>query len=261
MMSWFFDLFSFFATGGGILATMVLVAAAIVVWDWRAVLPALLLVQISFATLALRVYAVPLAWSTAHVSTMLIACLMLGLSMLQVPFSRSLHQAGNWFLRFLAIGAVLTCWRLVEITISLPQFSAGQISYFTFMAVFAFIILSLSDSPIFTVAGLLLWVVVVQTMLEVLLPYPGVIAIMGAVQLLLALTGSYLILADRVPQRFARRVATDVTFPDDLSMVTVDEVDDTVETAPLPIIAPHLLTYTPPANGEEASERTPQSSG
>ena len=149
----------------------------------------------------------------------------------------------------------------MEITISLPQFSAGQISYFTFMAVFAFIILSLSDSPIFTVAGLLLWVVVVQTMIEVLLPYPGVIAIMGAVQLLLALTGSYLILADRVPQRFARRVATDVTFPDDLSMVTVDEVDDTVETAPLPIIAPHLLTYTPPANGEEASERTPQSSG
>lgn len=257
-MNWFFGFFDFFATGGGIVATMAIAALAILLWDWRAMLAGLFLVQISLATLALNVYQVPVAWATAHVTTILICCLMLALSMTQVALSRSSQQAGNWFLRLLAISAVFACWRLVEINVALPQFMSNQVAFFTFMAVFAFIILSLSDSPLFTVAGLLLWIMVVQLVIEVLLPYPALIAIMGAVQLLLGLTGSYLILADRVPQRYARRVVTDVTFPDDRTLVTVDEADDSVDTTPLPILSPPLLTQSPERNGEDAAQRTRQ---
>lgn len=259
-MDWLFDFFSFFATGGGILTTMVIIAIAILAWDWRVMLPALFVVQLSVATLVQQVYGVPTAWATAHVSTMLIACLMLAISMLQVPFSRSLRQAGNWFLRLVAIGAVFVCWRLVDVTVSLPQFPSNQVAYFTFLAVSAFIILSLSDSPVFTIAGLLLWTIMVQIVIEVLLPYPTVIALIGAVQLLLALTGSYLILADRIPQRYAQRVMTDVAFPDDELVVTFTEVDDTIETTPLPVVVPQLLTVNPESNGDDAPARTPQSS-
>ena len=98
----------------------------------------------------------------------------------------------------------------------------------------ALIILSFSDNPLFTGIGLLLWILLAQTVIQALLPYPTLVAVLGLLQLLLALTCGYLALADRVTQVAAQVVATDITFPDSVTPVDISDIDNSVEVLPVP---------------------------
>jgi hypothetical protein len=262
-MNWFFDALSFFATGVGAALTVGVMILMILVWEWRLALVALVLVQMSLATTAVQVFGIPVPWATAHLITTILAALMLAISMVQVSASRSLHQAGNLLLRLIAVGALFFCWRLMQIEIALPVLTTQQTLFLTVLAISAVVVLSLSDSPLFTSIGMLFWMMTMQLIIEIFLPIPGVLVLMGAAQLLIALTGSYLLLADRVPRRATRVIATDITFPDAVAPVLMLDVDDSIETPALPILPSRLLAEPTGererGTGRSGSDSTPAS--
>lgn len=241
-MDWLFNAFGFFATGLGILMTIAVAALIIVIWEWRTALVGLFIVQFSVAVFAVLVHDVPAQWGATHILIMLLTTLILALSMAQVRSSRSMHQAANWFLRLLGMGVIFMAWRLANIQVALPEFPPNQITYVIALALCSLIMLGLGDNPFFTGVALLLWTVPIQLLIEVLLPEPTVIAFLGVIQLLLALTCGYLILADRVPSAATRVVATDITFPDSPTPITFDEDDNFINPEPFSGLSKGLLT-------------------
>jgi hypothetical protein len=81
------------------------------------------------------------------------------------------------------------------------------------LALTAALFLALGENPLYVGVGLLLWCVVVQAVVGPLLGIPSLAAIIGIVELLLALACSYLVLVDEAPATRAPQVITDVAFP------------------------------------------------
>lgn len=260
-MNWFFDLFSFFATGYGAALTVAVMILMILIWEWRLALVALVVVQVSLATTAVQIFGIPEPWATAHLTTTILAALMLAISMVQVSASRSLHQAGNLFLRLIAVGALFFCWRLMQIEIALPQLTPEQTLFLTLLVISTIVVLSLSDSPLFTSIGMLFWMMIMQLIIEIFLPVPAVLVLIGAAQLMLALTGSYLLLADRVPRGITRVIPTDITFPDAVAPVLMLDVDDSIDTPALPILSSRLLAEPPHDRQAQAGRADPDGAG
>lgn len=247
-MDWLFNAFGFFATGMGVLATIAIAILIILIWDWRAALLGLFVVQFSVAVFGVLVHDVPGQWATTHILIMLLNTLILALSMVQIRSSRSLRQAGNWVFRLMGVAVIFMAWRLANIQVALPEFPANQTTYLIALVLCSLIMLGLGDSPFFTGVALLLWMIPIQLLIEVLVPEPTVIAFMGGLQLLLALTCGYLILADRVPRAATRVVATDVTFPDSPGPITLVDDDNTIDPSPFPGLPKGLL----PNHGADA---------
>ena len=241
-MDWLFSGFGFFATGMGVLMTIAVAALIIVIWDWRVALIGLFVVQFSVATFGVLVHDVPAQWGTTHILIMLLNTLILALSMAQTRSSRSMHQAANWLFRLFGVAVILMAWRLANIQVALPEFPPNQITYVIALALCSLIMLSFGDNPFFTGVALLLWMIPIQLLIEVLLPEATVVAFIGALQLLLALTCGYLILADRVPRAATRLVMTDITFPDSVAPVILFDDDNTIEPEPFPGLPKGLLT-------------------
>lgn len=235
-----FSALGFFTTGMGVLLTLVVGGLIIWFWDRRLSLAGLFIIQVSIATFGVRVHDVSTQWAIAHILIMLLCVLILALSNAQTSASRSMHQPGNWLFRLLAIAIVFLGWRFVNIEVALPAFPANQVRYLISLMLFALLMLSLGDNPHFATVALLLWIIPIQLMVEVLLPEPTLIAFLGLLQLFLALTGGYLILADRIPRAARRVVPTDAVFSDRPMSVALDD-DDSVSVDPLPGLPKALL--------------------
>lgn len=243
-MDWLFSEFSFFTTGMGVLFTIAIAGLIVWAWDWRLALAGLFVIQVSMATFGVQVHGVSTQWAVAHVLIMLLCTLILALSSVQTSSSRSLRQPGNWLFRLLALVIVFVGWRLVNIQVALPEFPPNQITYLIGLLLCALIILGFGDNPLFTGVALLLWIIPIQLIVEVLLPLPTLIAFLGVLQLLIALSCGYLILADRIPRATTRVTPTDVTFPDE--QVAVTHVDDeSVAVDPLPGLPKAFLAGDP----------------
>ena len=240
-----FSAFGFFATGMGVLTTIAIAVLIILIWDWRAALIGLFVVQFSVATFGVLVHDVPAQWGATHVLIMLLNALILALSMTQIGSSRSLRQAGNWLFRLMGVSVIFMGWRLANIQVALPEFPPNQVTYLIALVLCALIMLSLGDSPFFTGVALLLWMIPVQLLIEVLLPVPTLIAFLGGLQLLLALTCGYLILADRVPRAATRVVTTDITFPDSPAPISLVDDGNSIDPKPFPGLPKGLLSGQP----------------
>jgi hypothetical protein len=241
-MDWLFGAFGFFATGMGVVATIAVAALIILIWEWRVALVGLFVVQFSVATFGVLVHDVPAQWGTTHILVMLLSTMILALSVVQARSSRSLHQAANWLFRLFGIAVVFMAWRLASIQVALPEFPPNQVTYMIALAICSLVIFSLGDNPFFTAVALLLWMIPIQLFIEVLLPEPTVIAMIGGLQLLLALTCGYLILADRVPRNVTQLVMTDITFPDSIPPVNLVDDDNTIVPEPFPGLPKGFLT-------------------
>lgn len=240
-MDWIFSALGFFATGIGVLSTIAAAASIVLIWDWRVALAGLFVVQLSLATFGVHVHGVSAQWAMTHILIILLCTLILALSSVQIQSSRSLRQPGNWLLRLLALIVMFMAWRLVNIQVALPEFPPNQVTFLIGLMLCALLLLGLGDNPLFAGVGLLLWIMPVQLIVEVLLPLPTLIAILGALQLLLALTCSYLVLADRIPKATTRIIPTDTTFPDEVGAVEIAQDDNSIDVTPLPGFPQRLL--------------------
>ena len=210
-----FSLFGFFASGFGLMFTGAIAGLMILLWDWRASLIGLVIVQLGVSVIAVLVHDVVPQWAIVQTLIMVLCSLILALSGNQVPSSRTLQQSGNWLMRVMALIMLIISWRLFEFQLPLPEIDSRVTLLFLWLAVCALLTLSLSDNPLFTGAALLLWLIPVQAITSILIPLPSLIIIVGALQLFLALAASYLILTEvygTAGQQEAIAI-TDITFP------------------------------------------------
>ncbi len=241
-MEQLFATLNFLATGTGLLITAASAALIILIWDWRAALVSLFLVQLGTVTLGVQRYGLDAQWAVLELIVMLLMLTMLAMSVVQLEKPRSLHQAGNWVVRFLALILIILAWRVIEVNIPVPIFGPSAVSLFGWLALCALLILGLGDNPFFSTIGLLLWLITAQTMLAVLIPSSDLFALIGGVEILVTLACSYLILFDRVPGSDRRVVMTDIVFPEEGQMIDGDavngygttDVDMAVDALPLP---------------------------
>ena len=173
-MDTLFSSLSFIASGGGILFVGALAAAIVLFWDWRVALICLFLVQLSLAALMTRVHGAPVQWGMVQTLVIGLCCIMLALSAMQVRLSQGGRQSGNWLFRGLILALLIAGWRILDVQVSLP---------------------------------------LVNPQLTQLLSWLALIALLGLVEIVLGLTCSYLILAERLARSTTRPILTDVVFP------------------------------------------------
>jgi hypothetical protein len=211
-----FDLLTFFSTSFGLAVTGATAAALILFWDWRLALAGLVVVQIGVATVTVQVEHMPAEWAAIMTAVTCLACLILALSAQQAGTSPSLRQAGTWLLRALALALVYLAWRALGRGVRLPELVPQVTALFVWLGICVLMILGMSNDPLFTAVGLLLWCIPVQAVVAVLLGVPALIALIGILELVVALACSYLVLAEQLPAVEQQPVLTDITFPDRL---------------------------------------------
>ncbi len=209
---------AFFGGPRGPLILGTVTALMIVIWEWRVALLGLFIVQVGVVSAAVAMNQIPTEWAGVMVVIMGLACLILALSAQQMTRTTTLLQAGTWPLRALLLVLVYIGWALAEVTIPLPGLNPQLADLFVWLALCTLVMLGLSDNPLFASVALLLWLVPVQVIAAVIVNQPTLVALIGMLSLLLALAGSYLILAEQVKAEASAPVVTDITFPEDLAV-------------------------------------------
>ena len=209
-MNTFFAQLDFFTTDSGLLLAAGLVALAIVLWEWRLALLSLLVVQVSVAALTVNRYGVASEWGGVQIVVVALCCVILAISAAQRPGGHRLYLAGSIFLRATALVLILLAGYLFEFNATLPLLDARTTGFFTWLAVSALLMLALGDSALFSAVALLQWSIVAQAVTSVLLRLPGLVSVIGVLELLIALACSYLVLTESIARARPTVVATDV---------------------------------------------------
>lgn len=211
-----FDYFlnaSFWLSSTTLFVIGALAALSILLWDWRASLPLLLLVQLGAGQIAVQRLGAPQEWATIYLLVIVLSCTILALSLLQLPSSRSQAQTSNRLLRAMLLLLLGIALRYLDVRISLPLIDESTALFFIWLVACSLLTLALTDGPLFTAIGLLLWFIPAQTLAMVLLPIPALVALLGSLNLLLTLSCSYLILAESETLLARSQPMTDITFP------------------------------------------------
>lgn len=173
-------------------------ALPIILWDWRIALPSLLVVQLGTGAIFGSAYTLPAPWPAVHLGVLVFACLILLLSILQTR-TVQVDQTGEFssiLFRTLVLGiAALLVWRASG-SIPLPLLDDSTKHLMIWLAVLALVTLGLAETALFGGIALLLWLIPVQSFFSALFPSPAVIVPLGILELLVALSCSYLLLVD-----------------------------------------------------------------
>jgi hypothetical protein len=248
---------AFFAAPSGISVVGVVVAAVVILWEWRAALLGLCMVQLGVAVATVVRHDMPAEWGAIMVGVMALSALILALSARQTHARASLYQSGTWSQRGLLLLLVYASWRLLDWHLPLPQIDPLLADLFLWMALCVLMILGMSENPLFTAVAILLWLIPAQAVTAALLGIPALVALVGMVQLLAALACSYLILVEEAPAE-AAPVITDITFPVEGAGSLM------LPKTPEPVAMPSLLDWLRgrwaermPRDDDEAPDQTP----
>lgn len=213
-MSGLVGILTFFSTGFGLMVVGAIAAAIILFWEWRLALAGLFVVQVGVATVAVQVEQIPGEWAGVMTAVTALTCLILALSAQQVPRPVSLRQSGTFLLRAMVLVVVFLGWQALRDSIRIPELVPQVTALFVWLGLCVLVMLALSDNPLFYAVALLLWCVPVQAVVGVLLGIPALIALIGMLELAIALACSYLVLAEQLPVAEAPPILTDIVFPD-----------------------------------------------
>jgi len=140
----------------------------------------------------------PAPWPAVHLGVLVFACLILLLSVLQTR-TVQVDQTGEFssiLFRTLVLGiAALLVWRASG-SIPLPLLDDSTKHLMIWFAVLALVTLGLAETALFGGIALLLWLIPVQSFFSSLFPSPAVIVPLGILEILVALSCSYLLLVD-----------------------------------------------------------------
>ena len=170
----------------------------LVLWDWRVAIPGLLLVQLGTGGIVGSVYGLPAPWPAVHFGVLLLSSLIFLLSILQTKIVQVDHtgEFSSIVFRTLVVGiAALLVWT-ADADIPLPLLNNMTKLLFLWFTALALLTLGLAESALFGGIALLLWMIPIQAFLSILFPLPAVIVPLGILQLLVALSCSYLLLAE-----------------------------------------------------------------
>ena len=237
--AFFAGLGNLFATGVGILLLGALTGALVVLWDWRVALIGAVLVHLGACSILVLVHDVPGLVAAGQMLAVTLAAAMLGSAGILHANAKSLHQAGNWPLRLMALLFVVVAWWYLDPGYTLPYFSQPETEFLLWTAICALAMWSFSGSPLMGGAAVLLWSTPMYALSSVLLPGSGLPAIVGIADIILALACSYLVLLEPAGARGARN-----TVPHKIA----------VATAPLQQRARQALAARSAAGGAVPSE-------
>ncbi len=200
---------SFFTTGNGVLLLGALAALIVLLWDWRVGLVVLFIEQLGIAALVVGVEDVPVQMMLVQTFIVGLACLMLATSGMQVQLGSTGRQSGGWFFRLLVLGLLAAALLSLDLRFVLPEVSPAIARLFGWLGLIALLMLGLGDHALFTAVALLLWSVLGYAVAAFYAPVAEVMVVIGLVELAVAFTCSYLILAERLPlvERAARAQA------------------------------------------------------
>lgn len=212
-MEQFFSALSIFTSDSGTYIIGLVAALMIVLWDWRASLLGLLVIQLGVAALAVALQGMQPQWAFIQTLVILLCALSISISAAQSKPGGSFQQSGNWVLRIIVLLLLAVCWRLFDFEFPIPLIDPELNGLIIWLAVCAILMMSLSDNSLFTGTALLLWMIPMQVAVIVLWPIPSLIIILGGLELLLALGCSYLLLVENFTGAQRALVMTDISFP------------------------------------------------
>lgn len=211
-----FDLFlgtAFWASATPMWGIAVVATLLLLFWDWRLLLPGLALIQYGVGQVLIHRYGVPAPWLVIYFWVVVLAGLILSLSPMQTRKYQPMDRSGNVVFRGALLLLLLALVYSISLDLPLPILDVATTRLFLWLAACAFLTLALTDNAFFTGAGMLLWLIPVQSLMAVILPQPALIALLGTLLLLVSLACGYLTLAES--ERMAERAAppTDIVFP------------------------------------------------
>lgn len=192
-------LLDFFATGQGVLLLGLLAGLIVLLWDWRVALLSLVIIQIGVAVLLTQVEAVSGQVMFVQTLIMALCATMIATAALQVQLRRSGRQSGGWLFRLLVLSLLGIALYWLDLSLFLPEVAPAISRIFGWIALIALIMLSLGDNPVFTITALLIWALLGQALAAIYAPAPEIMVAIGLMELVLGLTASYLLLAERLP--------------------------------------------------------------
>lgn len=239
----------FFATGQGVLALGALAALIVLLWDWRVALIALVLIQIGVATLLVQIEGASGQIMFVQTLIIVLCAVMVAISGVQVHLRRSGRQSGGWLFRLLVLALLGIALYTLDLSVVLPEIAPAITRVFGWIALTALIMLSLGDNPVFTITALLIWCVLGQALASLYAPASEIMVAIGMMELVLGLTASYLLLAERLP-----RVLTVAAVGNgDAPVRTVAKRNSTEHGAP--------ALFRRPQTGAKAAQPAPPASG
>lgn len=212
-MSGFFAAFAFFGSSGGLILIGLVAAGVILLWEWRTALVGLLVIQLGVIAATVHLQRIPTEWATVIVGVSVLSGLMLAVSAQRIQYTGSLYQSGTWLQRAMILALFALIWRAAAASLQLPEFAPELVQLFAWLVFCLLTILGLSENPLFTAVALLLWLAPVQAVATVLVGVPAIVALIGLLQIMVALACSYLILVEQIPAEEGPAVLTDITFP------------------------------------------------
>lgn len=212
-MNSLFSGLSFFASPGGLTLLGVIAAAIVLLWEWRLALLGLFIIQVGVTAAAVHMQQMPAEWAIVIAGVGGLACLMLAMSAQRIDFTGTLYQSGTWLQRTMILALFGLLWRLSADSVQLPEIAPALVQLFTWLLFCLLTIMALSENPLFTGVALLMWIVPVQVVAASLVGVPMLIALIGLLQILLALACSYLVLVEQTPAENVAPVLTDISFP------------------------------------------------
>ncbi len=208
------DLLTFFSTNIGLIVMGAVAGAIILLWEWRSALAGLFIIQVGVGAVAVQVEKIPAEWAGVMTAVTALACMILALSANQARRPPSLYQSGSMLLRALVLILIFVVWQTLHDSMRIPEIVPQVTSLFVWLALCVLVMLGLSDNPLFYGVALLLWCIPVQAVVGVLLGIPALIALIGMIELVIALACSYLVLVDQLPVTNQQPILTDITFPE-----------------------------------------------
>lgn len=200
----FTGLGNIFATGVGILLLGAIAGALFVLWDWRIALLGAVFIHLGACSILVLVHDVPGLVAAGQLLAVTLAATMLAIAGFLHSDSKSLHQAGNWPLRLLALIFVVIAWWYLDPGYTLPYFSQPETDFMLWTGICALVMWSFSGSPLMAGAAVLLWSTPMYGLASVLLPGSGLPVVVGITDVILALACSYLVLLEPSGVRSAK---------------------------------------------------------
>lgn len=190
-----------------------LVGVLILVWDLRGLIPGLVITQFGVGQIMVHRYGLAPRWALILLAGTTVACMILAITAGQRGFHPRTRPMPRLF-RGLLLALVGGFVYAVGLSSHLPLVDESTARFLVWLALAGFLVLALSEDPLYVAVGLILWILPGQAFLAVALPIPVISFLLGSLILVTVLACCYLALAADVTLALQSRPLTDPIFPE-----------------------------------------------
>lgn len=162
-------------------------------------LAVIVLVQLAIGALMVRFQQIEPSWMGVQLVVIIFCCVMLALSVLEMQSTTLLRRRSNLGLHLLLIPLLICAWWLLKIDLPIEGLNPVLRQLLMWLALIALVQMSVGSDPMSVGVGLLIWCIPLQALAVRFAPIPTLLAMIGVMELVIALACAYLVLTDRNP--------------------------------------------------------------